>query len=1110
MDELTIKSIIVEAVKKGDFSKIVELIPYQQRYELFTCKICDDLPDSIFSALCGSLFTPEEALTLFFQHKGLSKTNLFKMLTEADQLKYYDEVELTGGDATAFLTNLHDEEIKYKLFIKLLEEEKLWTFFMESYISMFNGEYQFKALDVAIETCAKKDNPISPFNFSSYIAKFSPENRFRALKYIHEKTNTEKFSCTYIDDALKLLPEEQRMEGLRYLLDRYLDEYKSYISDLGGVLNCFNDVDYFSVIDEYLNRGILKEFVITELYGKFDLNKCMEFIDYVLDYSIKNNIRILKASTISQLLDKLSREDGKKIYDKYAIDTDYFGNLSVAKACKNVEDSYFYLDYLISVKEIKDFDKGFDSINTTLADMPKVASGENEYPYILDMYAKKYNVDRIHLREFVKRFDYIALKFMNSKSIRDVINLSDENFVKFLNIFNHGTMLDNNIVNSICNSFLQRQFRLENKEDYTIFTQFELLIASNSDEKSLQIADLLVKVNQVVDIDVYLNRKGVSFDQFVADIMSSDKESIDLLHDMTQEYIMKRREAYVKKELGTVYAKLNMNRKADKNFYKRRLVEVSEPYQLRAVFSNIPAAYLTEEEKAFFDYKNREIFEQILTFKKDRTPIAPENKRYLKVFETLLNKAYDYNYESRKFDKMEDTVYVYSPKEPTLSFLLGVIVECNVKQIVEKVLSDKQVYAEMIALIDKYKLLGWDKTFAYFDESAEVTFIEGTMASIISNFYIINEIAKEKDANLTQFLDYANCYDSLSKMYSYILGRDNYRAISANEGKNKADMSRADRLGRLPRLITGMYDRTEITTPPIDKDYSTTSGKKMNVVLGNSTNMINLSYGERTNSCLRIGGAFNNLFEFCIHDKNGFHVRFTDPETGKFISRVSGIRNGNTIFFNELRDCEHPDYTNEELIEILHILSNELVEQTKHEECPIENVVITYDYAMRNYEEKAVPTGLKDYPNAFYRLRFNIPFDGKFVILKTTNPEGSLVPYKFGADLAQTYETQRDKIISITDKEKAFEKVAQLQLVDRVLKGYEVDEKSLEEISNIDMCMAGEDWYIYIDTEGNVHQFVVEMSKHKDRALEEMKKALEQIKDLVAAKQEVKAVGGLS
>ena len=67
--------------------------------------------------------------------------------------------------------------------------------------------------------------------------------------------------------------------------------------------------------------------------------------------------------------------------------------------------------------------------------------------------------------------------------------------------------------------------------------------------------------------------------------------------------------------------------------------------------------------------------------------------------------------------------------------------------------------------------------------------------------------------------------------YSYILGKENYRAIAANEGKNKADMSKAERLGKVPELIRGMYSRTEITTPPIDKDYDISSGKKLNVVI---------------------------------------------------------------------------------------------------------------------------------------------------------------------------------------------------------------------------------------------------------------------------------------
>jgi hypothetical protein len=273
--------------------------------------------------------------------------------------------------------------------------------------------------------------------------------------------------------------------------------------------------------------------------------------------------------------------------------------------------------------------------------------------------------------------------------------------------------------------------------------------------------------------------------------------------------------------------------------------------------------------------------------------------------------------------------------------------------------------------------------------------------------------------------------------------------------------------------------------------------------------MINLSYGERTNSCLRIGGAFNNLFEFCIHDKNGFHVRFTDPDTGEFISRVSGIRNGNTIFFNELRDSENPNYTNEDLIEVLNALSDELIEQTKGEECPIENVVITYDYAMRDYESKAVPTGLANYPDAFYGLRFNITFDGKFVVLKTSNPDGSLVPYRFGADLAQAYETQRDKVETIIDSDMAYEKISQLRLVDGVLKGYEIDEMSLEDISNVEVCIAGEDWYVYADSNGNIHQFVVEMSKHKDRAIGEMKVALENLREIVNSRQQGKVVGGV-
>ena len=500
---------------------------------------------------------------------------------------------------------------------------------------------------------------------------------------------------------------------------------------------------------------------------------------------------------------------------------------------------------------------------------------------------------------------------------------------------------------------------------------------------------------------------------------------------------------------------------------------------------------------------------KVFEFKKNHNNFEPELKKYLKVFESLLNKYYEYKYDEKKLEQVEEKVYTYNPIPVSDDFLLGIILECNISQIAEKLLNNEELYNKLLNIIQKYKLLGWEKTFSCFEDSAEVIFTEGTMASIISNFYSIEEITRKNSSNLTEFLDYANCYDSISKIYSYILGKDNYRLIAANEGKNKSNVSKAERIGRLPRLIKGMYDRTEITTPPIDKEYETSTGKKINIVLGNSTNMMNLSYGERTNSCLRIGGAFNDLFEFCIHNKNGFHVRFTDPKTGKFISRVSGIRNGNTIFFNELRDSENKEYTNEEIIEALKVLSSELIESTKNEECPIENIVISYDYALRDYEKRSVPSKLSDYPDVFYGLRFNIKPDGNFVVLKTTHPANQLVPYKFGADLARSYETQRDKIVEYEKTELAQEKIAQLYLLNGILNGQEVEDIEYQIPSNIKYFLSGEDWYIYLDEEGNINKFILDSSKHKERALEEMKNALQKINIYIEEKNPSQTLGGI-
>jgi len=1109
MDEAALVDLLNSMLDKRDFSKLAELVPYEDRFELFmethSIKISNK---HIYSMLVEFAFTPEEAESLFLQIEDKEKKKiLFEMLSDENKIKYVNDIEMESFAIPSFLDAVKDEDTRLNFAIKFVEAGKIWTFSLKGILTKFSSNNRFRLFYKIFDYLEKIGQPITAFDYADYIEKFDNKDRVNVFKYLLDQSKKCDFGTYYIAGCLKLIPLEERKDTLLYIIDRNIEFYKSGFSNLYEILDTFPEEQYYDVLTELLDRDFIKTYDISNTFEKYSVEKCEELIDFVIDYSKKNEKQILKDYCISSLLDIVPRDKGIQIFQKYAIDGDYFGNLGIARNVNKVEDKYFYLDYLISVVKIKDFERGFNLLDETLFGINRIPSGDVEYPHIIDMYVKKHNVDRINLVQFIKRFNYSVLRFMNSKSVRSVINLPDDEFVKFMNIFNHGTMLDNNIINTICNSFLQRQFRLENKDDYSIFTQFELLLSSKDDDTQIKVAELLVKVGEVIDIDSYLNKKGISFDQFVYDLLNSNKESIDMLHDMTQEYIMKQREFYVKEKLSTIFDNLGVVKKVEKNTYKRKMVEVCSEFDIRFLFQSIPVQYLTKEEEELVN--NRELLDRLIRFKKDHIPLEdPSEKKYLKLFESLFNKAYEYKYEEKKFEGMEGLPYSYFPIEPTDEWFLGVIVECNVDQIVDKVLNDKQTYVELISFIEKYKMLGWEKTFSCFDESAEVEFSEGTMASIISNFYAISVIAKDKDANLTQFLDYANCYDSMSKTYSHVLGRDNYRAIAANEGKNKADMSKAERLSRVPKLIQGMYGRTEITTPPIDKDYDISNGKKLNVVLGNSTNMINLSYGERTNSCLRIGGAFNNLFEFCIQDKNGFHVRFTDPETGEFVSRVSGLRNGNTIFFNELRDSENDKYSNDDIIEVLKSLSDELIELTKDEECPIDNVVITYDYAMRDYESRAIPTELNNYPNAFYGNRFNISFDGKFVLLKSTSSDGSLVPYEFGADIARTYETQRDKIISYTDSSLAKDKMIQLHLIDGILKGYEIEELSVDSLEDIEICIAGEDWYVAVDKEGNIHQFVVEMSKHKARALGEMKEAIDTLKQLQVDKSQGKVTGG--
>ena len=112
--------------------------------------------------------------------------------------------------------------------------------------------------------------------------------------------------------------------------------------------------------------------------------------------------------------------------------------------------------------------------------------------------------------------------------------------------------------------------------------------------------------------------------------------------------------------------------------------------------------------------------------------------------------------------------------------------------------------------------------------------------------------------------------------------------------------------------------------------------------MGNFTSPINLTHGERTGACMRIGSNADSLYHFCLEDENGFHITFKDPKTGKYISRVSGFRNGNTVFLNELRCSLKPNkYSDADLEAFCQKTAEMLITKSKESGYPIDNVWVS-------------------------------------------------------------------------------------------------------------------------------------------------------------------------
>lgn len=226
----------------------------------------------------------------------------------------------------------------------------------------------------------------------------------------------------------------------------------------------------------------------------------------------------------------------------------------------------------------------------------------------------------------------------------------------------------------------------------------------------------------------------------------------------------------------------------------------------------------------------------------------------------------------------------------------------------------------------------------------------------------------------------------------------------------------------------------------------------------------NISISSVGNNPLSIEAFMNALDK----NPNGFHIRFEDPDTHEYISRVSGFRNGNTVFLNELRySCNADKYTNLDVVETCKIAARRLVELSASSPYPIKNVVIANQYAMTESEETIVPFHIKDKKEGLPKFYSDIGNDG--IVLATTAKETPIERIDFDKSKVPIYLPVRFKVRFLKESSELVGAINRVASIKTLLSGTDIENiDSLHFENGVIYGIVSDDWYIYVDENMNI------------------------------------------
>ena len=521
-------------------------------------------------------------------------------------------------------------------------------------------------------------------------------------------------------------------------------------------------------------------------------------------------------------------------------------------------------------------------------------------------------------------------------------------------------------------------------------------------------------------------------------------------------------------------------------FIKEAMQKISFEFLMDSL-NSMSHAFFTKEDRELID--NPDLLKQVYQFKQNPRSygkeIPLEVKRSLITYQHIFGVLFErgiLNFVSPLKAQKE-----YHLPERNPAFLLSTLSELDISHLLEVAKKNPEMYQKLLEVLDKYQFLAWGESFSPFLQECDLYFDASTVANLLNNFSEFypklqgqKGSANAPDITITRLIDQANCYGSDSIRYSQIFGRQDYQLLSANPAPNSASMKRKERLEIALKKVKQLYKRDSIPVPAIQKEYTLPNGKKILVEVGNVSDMSNLTLGERTGACMRIGGAGESLYNFCLENPNGFHITFHNAETKELISRVSAFRNGNLCCLNQLRNSLSKEYSNKDLIFTCKEVANDFLSMTKSDTYPIDQVIISKDFAMQESNDKRVDLEVENIKaglgNFYSDVSENAVSLASREEVKIQLGKNRVTRYAPPRSLPKTYQGEA----AISDLE-------HMEALRQHLNGVSLDEIEIPSFTNVDACIIGPDWYV-ASLSGEIKKVLFEGSSDK-RARQEMEQA---------------------